>query len=184
MVILWKRLDLSGHEWCRLSRTSDGKHLLEGVVVVAYPKNPCSIEYSITCGASWETEEGEISGKIGRKDVALRLKVNRQKQWYVNGHLVPSVKGCVDVDLGFSPSTNLFPIRRLRLARGERADVTAAWVEFPTFKLKPLRQQYSKIEHQTYRYESAGGTFRRDLVVDRNGIVRTYPGLWETESVI
>jgi hypothetical protein len=39
-------------------------------------------------------------------------------------------EGCLDIDLGFSPSTNLLPIRRLTLAVGEAATVRAAWLPF------------------------------------------------------
>ena len=184
MVIFWKRVDFSGHEWCRLTDAADGSHVLQGVVLVQYGKSPAQIQYSIRCRASWETESVEIAGGVGRKEIALSLKVNRKKQWRLNGQLVAAVNGCIDVDLGFSPSTNLLPIRRLKLKSGEIADVTAAWVEFPTFKLKPLKQCYSRDADLSYHYESAGGSFQRDLVVDKNGFVRTYPGLWETEGFV
>ena len=88
------------------------------------------------------------------------------------------------MDLGFSPSTNLLPIRRLRLGTGETAEVTAAWVEFPSFKVKPLKQSYSRFEQNTFHYESAGGRFQRDLVVNREGFVMRYPGLWEMEAAL
>jgi hypothetical protein len=41
-----------------------------------------------------------------------------------NGAAVSAVEGCIDIDLKYSPSTNLLPIRRLNLAIGESAEVT------------------------------------------------------------
>ncbi len=38
---------------------------------------------------------------------------------------------CVDIDLNFSSSTNLLPIRRLDLAIGQDAELTAAWLVSP-----------------------------------------------------
>ncbi len=89
--------------------------------------------------------------------------------------------GCIDLDLNFSPSTNLLPIRRLALTVGETADVRAAWLRFPSFKLEPLPQQYRRIGETTYRYESAGGQFIADLKVNRSGFVVDYPSIWQAE---
>jgi uncharacterized protein len=83
--------------------------------------------------------------------------------------------------LNFSPSTNLLPIRRLSLAGGESVEVTAAWLRFPSFGLEPLRQTYRRIGETTYRYESAGGSFVRDIQVADSGLVVTYPGFWAAE---
>ena len=91
--------------------------------------------------------------------------------------------GCTDIDLNFSPSTNLLPIRRLGLAVGEASDVKAAWLRFPSFRLEPLAQQYRRLDELTYRYESAGGQFVAELKVDPSGFVVDYPGLWQAEAV-
>ena len=41
-------------------------------------------------------------------------------------------------EMGFSPSTNLVPIRRLSLTVGEEADVKAAWLPFPALVFEGL----------------------------------------------
>src|SRR5438093_248859 len=87
----------------------------------------------------------------------------RTGRWTPNGTECPAVAGCVDLDLNFSPSTNLLPIRRLDLPIGGRAAVRAAWLRFPGFTLEPLEQVYHRIDEGTYRYESAGGSFIAEL---------------------
>lgn len=99
----------------------------------------------------------------------------------MNGEPASAVDGCTDVDLNFSPSTNLLPIRRLRLAEGGHAAVRAAWLRFPSFDLEPLEQEYRRTGPTAYRYESAGGSFVRDLAVDDTGFVVDYPGIWSEE---
>ena len=94
----------------------------------------------------------------------------------------PAVQGCVDLDLNFSPSTNLLPIRRLSLEVGQEAEVRAAWLRFPSFKLEPHSQVYRRLDEFTYRYSSRGGEFVADLTVNECGLVTTYPGLWEAET--
>ena len=88
----------------------------------------------------------------------------------------------MDVDLNFSPSTNLLPIRRLALEVGSEAAVRAAWLRFPGFALEPLEQVYRRAAVGLYRYESAGGQFRADLEVDESGFVTRYPGFCEMEA--
>jgi hypothetical protein len=97
--------------------------------------------------------------------------------------LVPALQGCTDVDLGFSPSTNLLPVRRLGLAIGARAPVRAAWVRFPELTLEVLEQAYTRVSATTYLYESAGGAFRRELTVNSAGFVLEYPDFWRAEAV-
>ena len=100
----------------------------------------------------------------------------------MNGLEMPEVSGAADIDLGFSPSTNLLPIRRLGLKVGEQAAVRAAWVRFPELTLELLEQTYARLTEDSYRYESGNGTVRRDLKVDETGFVLEYPELWRAES--
>lgn len=90
--------------------------------------------------------------------------------------------GCIDIDLAFSSSTNMLPIRRLDLAIGQEAKVRAAWLRFPSFTLEPLDQLYRRIDAATYRYESAGGVFVTELQVNAAGFAALYPNLWQVEA--
>ena len=182
-MILWDRIDYPGKEWCQL-RQEAGKNILEGIVLLAYAGKPCHMEYVIQCDLSWQTRRVSITGQIGRKAISCSLSANSKRQWRLNGKQVPSVEGSVDVDLGFSPSTNLLPIKRFRLGIGEQAEVTAAWVEFPSMRVKPLTQVYLRSKANVYHYESAGGKFQRELIVNENGFVTSYPGLWELEAAL
>lgn len=101
----------------------------------------------------------------------------------MNGAECPNVEGCLDLDLNFSPSTNLLPIRRLALAAGQEANVRAAWLRFPSFALEPLEQRYHRLNDFVYRYESAGGRFVAELQVSEAGFVTHYPNLWQVESI-
>jgi hypothetical protein len=88
------------------------------------------------------------------------------------------IAGCVDIDLGWSPSTNTIPIRRLNLRVGARSGpLTMAWVRFPDLTLGPLGQDYECLEERRYRYTSRGGGFRAIIEVDDEGLVVEYEGL-------
>jgi uncharacterized protein len=107
--------------------------------------------------------------------------VDSSGRWWRNAEALPSLDGCIDVDLGFSPSTNLLPIRRLALPIGGSAAVRAAWVRFPELSVEVLEQVYHRTAERRYTYESNGGAFRAELTVDEDGFVIEYPNLWTAE---
>jgi hypothetical protein len=180
-TILWRRLDLPGHEIGRLD-TLDSGWRLSGTVVCAYDHRPCKLDYVVSGDARWWTNAAHVSGVIGDREVDLRVSVDAERRWRLNGAECRAVSGCIDIDLGFSPSTNLLPIRRLALAIGEEAEVKAAWLPFPSLEFELLPQVYRREAERTYRYESGGGAFVRTLEVNAVGFVTTYPGLWQAES--
>jgi hypothetical protein len=173
---------MPGHEIAELTAASGGRDL-QGVALFAHEGQPCRLEYRIACDAEWRTRSLRVGGRVGGTPLSLELTRSEQGEWHADGLLVPALHGCVDVDLGFSPSTNLLPIRRLALGVGDHAAVRAAWVRFPTFSLEALEQVYTRIETGRYRYESAGGTFRRDLTVTDEGWVTEYPDFWHAETM-
>jgi uncharacterized protein len=180
-TILWRRIDQPGHEAARLLAMPDGWHLA-GTAVFAHEGQPCHLAYDVRTDREWRTTGATVSGWVGSDAVDARVVADGRGTWTLNRAPCPRVEGCIDVDLNFSPSTNLLPIRRLALAEGEHAAVRAAWLRFPSFALEPLEQTYRRTGAGEYRYESAGGSFRRDLRVDAEGFVTEYPGIWIEED--
>ncbi len=179
-AILWRRLDRPGHESARLSFQHPRRYLA-GTAVFADKQGPCRLDYIVSCDSAWRTLSGRVTGWVGEKVIEIDMAVDSASQWKLNGVERPEVAGCIDLDLNFSPSTNLLPLRRLSLAIGQEAKVRAAWLRFPSFALEPLDQLYRRTGEATYRYESAGGTFVAELEVNGAGFVVRYPGFWEAQ---
>lgn len=177
--ILWRRLDAPGHEAAYLEREGSGWRLA-GCAVFSADGEPCALEYDIRCDAAWRTLAARVDGWIGARAVSAVIEA-AGGHWTLNGAEVAEVEGAIDIDLNFSPSTNLLPIRRLDLSVGEEATVVAAWLRFPSFALERFEQTYRRTAPSRWRYESAGGTFARDLAVRDDGFVTEYPGLWIAE---
>ena len=178
--MLWRRLDVPGHEIGRLVSRGDRREL-SGTAVFADEKGPCHLDYLVICDDAWWTRSARVRGAIGDREIDLDVSVDTERRWCANGEEYPAVEGCLDIDLGFSPSTNLLPIRRLSLAVGEEAPVRAAWLPFPSLTFELLPQTYRREGELTYRYESSGGSFVRILEVNAAGFVTSYPGLWQAE---
>ena len=179
-AILWRRVDRPGHESARVMPFEDGWELA-GTAVFAHEGEPCCVTYRIVCDPEWRTRSAQVDGWLGAKTVRVDARVEGSGLWRVGGLDITDISGCVDIDLNFSPSTNLLPIRRLNLAVGEEKEVRAAWLRFPSFRFEPLEQSYRRLAPDRYLYRSAGGRFERELEVDRDGFVLRYPGFWEVE---
>lgn len=171
---------MPGHEYCAVYQQAE-RWFVSGAAVFRNDDEPCRLEYLIECNTAWETSAARVSGWVGDKTIDVELKLEPDQRWLLNRSEQPAVKGCTDVDLNFSPSTNLLPIRRLNLSVGQSAPVSAAWLRFPTFKLERLDQVYRRIDETTYRYESNGGSFAAELKVNDFGLVTNYPDLWEAD---
>jgi len=181
-TITWRRLDLEGREAATVDETGGGWHIA-GVVELCEANARSCLAYSIECTRGWETRSCEITGFVRDRPVAQSIDRNAAGAWTVDGTEVPAVDGCVDIDLAFSPITNLLPIRRLKLQIGDSAHVRAAWLQFPELTLDVLEQTYSHVAANRYQYESAGGAFRRELTVDDMGLIVEYQGLWTMTAV-
>jgi len=179
--ILWRAIDWPGHEACSLDRV-DSEWRLEGTAVFLDDGQTSRLSYLIACDALWQTQRAMVSGWSRGEDINLELSVDAQRRWQVNGAAQPGVEGCMDLDLNFSPSTNLLPIRRLNLEVGQQAEVKAAWLRFPSFELEPLSQVYERLDEFKYRYSSRGGDFVAELTINEVGFVTVYPQLWEVEG--
>ena len=179
--VLWHRLDAPGHDACRLERTSAGWRI-EGTAVFCEEEVAARLDYQVECNSEWVTQLGRVRGWLGAQSIDLAIARTAAGAWTLNGAAVSGLEHCVDLDLGFTPATNMLQIRRLALAEGQAADAPAAWLDFAAGTLELLRQRYERRTRVTYWYEAPRFAYSALLEVTRAGFVRVYPGLWELES--
>lgn len=178
--MMWRRLDNPGHEWARLYEVGP-THVLRGTSVFREDRIPGRLDYKIVCSSRWETLSADILGWVGDEKIRLRIEKSPEHSWHLNGAPAPGVMGYMDIDLSFSPSTNLLPIRRLDLEVGQEAEARAAWLTFPDLGLRPLVQWFRRESENRYSYRSDNG-FATELKVDKEGFVVDYPPLWTEEN--
>jgi uncharacterized protein len=170
--VAWRRSDeVETDEHCTLT-VRDGGLSLVGTVLGAEGGVPVRIEYRVLADGAGLTTAAHVRDLRGFEQRTIALERDPKGKWSVDGKVVRGLKGCTDVDLGCSPSTNTLPIRRLRLAVGGSHKIQAAWVRFPELTIVKAAQTYTRLDEFTYRY--ASGTFEADLTVDDDGLVATY----------
>jgi len=177
-AFLWRKIDSPGHDSCRLFKLAHGWRLT-GAAIFVDKGRPCHLQYDVTVSSDWKTRQAQVSGHIGKKDVDLCIVSAGTARWQLNGVLKQGVTGCVDVDLGFTPATNLIALRRLTLKVGQDAAAPAAYLQFPELRLVKLPQSYRRSGRTTYEYAAPTVGYAGTLHVLPIGAVSQYPGLFE-----
>ena len=179
---LWSWTKGIGLERFELLRAAD-EWILRGTIIALAEHVATEVRYEIVCDESWHTRRADISLRDGGVERVLATAVENG-QWYENGRVNKTVAGCIDIDLEWSPSTNTIPIRRLRLAVGQKSGpVAAAWVRFPELRLQSLHQEYERTSKQCYRYSSGGGAFVAEITVDEESLALSYEGFWQRAEI-
>jgi uncharacterized protein len=177
-AIVWRSLLLHGTDYCALWHTAEG-WLLKGTVLgVLEDRRPILATYEVHCDEAWHTHRVEVQRTIGSDVKSLTLAVETHGVWRSSGEELWDIHGCEDVDLALTPATNTLPIRCLNLAVGRTESVVTAWVKLPDLAVQALPQRYTRLNKNTYRYESNTG-FSAEIGVDDLGLVTTYPDGWE-----
>lgn len=174
--ILWKRLDVEGHDACRLSRTEDGFEL-SGHAVFDEGGGVCCLSYLVQCDGGWLTRRAQVAGFVGLADFACEIERLAGGAWAVNGVVQPEAQGQLDIDLNFTPATNLVAIRRLGMERRADTQAPAAWLTFPEPRLTRLDQTYRRLDDTRIAYRGSG--YEGVLEVAPAGFVLHYPTLWK-----
>lgn len=175
-AVLWQASD-GGSEVCLLKRSGPGWRLT-GTVLTHEAEQPIEIRYAVTVDSAWTTTHVAarvaIAGSEPREldQLGALLSATTRPLEYRN---------CVDVDLSFTPATNTLPIRRLDLRVGDQAEIEVAWLTWPDLDVRPVRQVYARLEENRYRYTQ--GDFTAELVVDEQGLVLDYEGLWHAVAL-
>lgn len=176
----WRRLDTLGHDACRLEQCGSGWRI-EGTAVFRRKEGPACIAYRVECGADWKTVRGDVRGFLGRRPIEY-LIVRQGTEWTLNGEVVHGLDHLVDLDLGFTPATNLQQLRRVPIAQGCAAHISVAWLDAETGELTELDQRYTRRGESAFWYEAPSASYEGHLKLAPDGFIRHYPTLWKAEQ--
>lgn len=184
--VMWSAWEGSGSEHLRLSVRDDGV-VADGLIVGLAAGLPFRARYEVRCDAGWRVRSVRV-GEPGSESPGVDLLSDGEGAWTTHsGEAVPGLKGCIDVDISATPFTNTLPIRRLRLAPGESARISVAFVGVGEMRVWAEPQSYLCLEAAPtaggfYRFEALGNGFSDDppvdLPVDGDGLVLDYPDLF------
>jgi hypothetical protein len=178
--VAWRREDEIEVDEVATLTVRDAGLSLVGTVLGAESGLPIRIEYRVLTDGSGDTTAVHVRDLRGFEQRSLTLERSAKGTWTVDGTTDRRLRGCHDVDLGCTPSTNTLPIRRLRLGIGASKTIQAAWVRFPDLTVQKSPQTYTRLDEATYRYQS--GDFSAELIVDDDGLVASY-AVWRRTGI-
>ncbi len=180
VTVLWQGTETGALDRCRLTAGPDGLRL-SGTVLTAEFGTPLDVRYLVEAGRDGHTRRVELELDGGAEAVRRVLVADGAGRWWWEGggSDLAGVAGALDVDLTVTPATNTLPIRRLAgLSVGEAADLRMAWVQFPELSVIPSAQRYERLAADRWHFST--GEFEAELLVDGDGLVLDYGGLFRS----
>lgn len=171
--IAWRRLDGAGQDACDVHAVTEG-WVLTGRAEIDH----AVLDYQVRCDAGWLTLGASVRGTDAGAPVSLDI-ARGPGGWTLNDRPVPGLSRATDIDLAFTPATNLMPVRRLKDGAME---VRAAWLRWPQRDLVPLDQTYTRRASGIVAYCAVQTGYETTLTVNPDGFVAHYPGLWTAEA--
>lgn len=180
-TIFWKRTDVHGLERLHIS---PGREAAKGVIINV-ENGGAEVRHHWKFADDWQVlalnvqrcdREGEHQLHIGRQG----------KGWTVNGKERPELDGTELVDLSLTPFCNTFPISRMLNDELDTVTFDVVYIDGDTLKVSRSRQAYDQLGAGQFRYRDLGlsSGFQARLLVDRDGLVAEYPGLFKRVDVM
>lgn len=176
-TVRWSRVDSPGIEHCHFETTAVEVHA-ESVVVALRGDVRFGLYYRLACDVTWRIRDAEI--RIVGKPRSLRLMSDGDGHWRdQSGSILSELDGCIDIDISATPFTNTLPIRRLNLKPGQSAELSMVYIAVPDLTPRKVKQRYTCLEsNHLYRYEGLDSGFAANVVVDEDGLIVDYPGIF------
>jgi hypothetical protein len=176
-TVLWQGVETGSLDRCTMEAGRDGLRL-SGIVLTPEHGTPLDVRYLVEAGPDGLTRRVELELDGGSTRRVLLADGAGRWRWDA-GQELPEVAGALDVDLTVTPATNTLPIRRLAaLEAGQAAGLQMAWVQFPGLEVLASAQRYQRLAADRWHFST--GDFHAELLVDPDGLVLDYGGLFRS----
>ena len=156
--------------------------MLSGAAVFLHDEGPACLAYCVEVDSGWATRRGTLRGFVGHR--AVDHDISRDEEvWRLDGVAVEGLGRLLDLDLSFTPATNVLQLRRAAPPVGQTVDLPAAWFNLDDATLTELPQRYERLSETSYQYQAPSVLYEGVLEVGECGFIKSYPGLWALEPV-
>lgn len=176
-IIVWKNSTINTTEFVSIEK--EEMTTVKGYITGEGFGKPWLVRYTLTLNPRWEAQTVFIE-VMSEQNYTIELYKNDLQQWLnEKGEHLEAFDGCVDVDISFTPFTNSLPINRLQLTKGEGQNISVVWVDIKNGDVKRVKQRYLNKGSRIYKYENEHSGYISELIVDDEGYVVDYPGVWQ-----
>ncbi len=174
----WRCLWHPGTDTATLTANERGWRLV-GRAEIEFPEGRTTFRYQVDCSPAWEPRHAEVRLRLPAGARRILIDATEEGEWSFGGFRNRDFRGCTDLDFTATPSTNTLALKRLGLSVGESREIRTAWVLFPDLEPTSVRQRYTRLSEDRYRYEGLHNGFVGEFAVDDAGWVSDYPESWE-----
>lgn len=173
---LWQDWSGDSIEYIVLNETLE-RICADSAIIRKDAENPFAARYEIVCDPEWRVRHVSVS--LVGDDRGIELSSDGNGNWSDESGARDEFRGAIDIDISATPFTNTLPIRRLKLGTEQSADILTVYIHLPELGITTDPQRYTCLEAgRLYRFESLDSNFARNIEVDSDGLVLTYPGLF------
>jgi hypothetical protein len=177
-VIFWRRIDSHGLERLEISRKPEGVTAVSTVLSVN--EGGFRMDYCWRLDPEWRTRSVSIERWNAAGHRALQIE-RADTGWRLNGAHQSELDLAEEIDLSITPFCNSFAIRKMEAATAASLTWDVVFIDGPDMKVSLSKQRYDRQEARRFRYVDLGVArgFEADLVVDDDGLILLYEGLFE-----
>jgi uncharacterized protein len=175
--IKWRSLAWEGEEQLALTIGEAGIEARSELKGTDKDGKPYELRYIMELTPDWQVQHVYIAD--ARNEGGMLDLIFESGQWFAGADRLDEFEGAPFIDLSLTPFTNTLPIKRLDFKGTEPQKADVLFIDLPSFEWRRTEQYYSKIGENTYHYQDVENPdFKADIVVDGNGMVLVYPGLF------
>lgn len=176
-TLIWKGITYQSLEYFNLKESNEN-YIVESRIIGSYKEQIYNVKYNLTIDNNWKIQEFNIESEVNSVKNKLTGK-KLQNNWKINNVINPDFKDFIFIDISLTPFTNTLPINHLQIPEGNSQEIKVIYIDVLNNIIKPVPQLYTRISMDQYRYENLTSDFKADILVDKNGLVVNYPGLFE-----
>lgn len=176
-TLIWQGIAFQSLEYFKLIE-NDKSFIIDSKIIGSYEDKIYTVDYHLIIDLSWNIQEFIIDSEVNTVKNKLTGR-KLQDEWEINDAINPDFKGFPFIDISFTPFTNTLPINNLELNEGDSQEIKVIYIDVLNNLVKPVTQQYTRIAPHTYHYDNLQTDFKSDILVDENGLVVNYPGLFD-----
>ena len=169
-------MDGPGHDAACL-QSRDSWWRLSGSAVFLHESGPAALAYSVETDGRFVAKRGTIRGFVG--DRAVDHDMRREAgHWTLDGAAIDGLSHLLDLDFGFTPSTNTLALKRAPPPVRQKTSLPAAWFDLDGATLTELSQTYERLSETSFHYRAPSVGYEGVLEFHGDGFISVYPGLW------
>lgn len=180
--VLWRRiLDDRSDEFCAVRQQEDEAELEGTSIGLTSALEPFCCSYKILTNSALSKSRQLCISYLSPTGTRLLSMSRSNGGWKVEAD-EPFFIVADEIDLEWSPLTNMFPLRRMLEQGLMRLELKAAWVRMPDLRIERATQCYEWIDSLTARYINLESGFTALIRHDGEGFPLDYEGVWQQRS--